>query len=310
VARKAEAICASLPGLHPNHVRSLVQQHAALALLPLDKLVRGLPPLAHALGVPLRQALHMAARQPAVLDRELAKIVGACVALADAVELPVEQAMFIAARQPLLLECQPTRLVLEAAKVAGALGCSTRGGLLLLSRLDGPQLQLVLAMSASTLQQRLPELVDALGLPSDSTRGLDPLAWVARHPPLLAAPPGAVGRSTDALLVAFQFSTPGAFSAVLSKCPSLLTYPAEQLLANYQGLLLALQVSRHTAARMLQKHPQLLRCTPDTLSLKLRAMAFQMHLPQVCVRARGRGCWLQPLDLRRVQTGLFWSVVC
>lgn len=290
VARKVEAICSQLP-LHPNHVRSLVQQNMALALLPLDQLVQKLPPLAHALGVPLQQALHMAACQPAVLDREPQQIVGACVRLAEALEVPVEQAMFMAARQPLLLECQPTRLVMEAAKLAAALGCSNMGALQLLSRLNRPQLQLVLSMSSSTITQRLPEVLEALGLPSESTKQLDLLGLVVRNPSLLAASPDAIGRSTDALLVAFQSSAPGGFAAVLSKCPSLLTFPAEQLLANYQGLLVQLQVSRQMAALMLQKHPQLLRSTPDAISQKLRAMAFQMYLPQVGFGCPGKAGW-------------------
>jgi hypothetical protein len=145
-------------------------------------------------------------------------------------------------------------------------------------------------MSASTLLQRLPELVDALGLPSDSTRALDPLGWVARSPALLAASQDTIGRSSDALLAALQSSAPGSFASVLARCPSLLTYPAEQLLANYQGLVVSLQVSRHTAARMLQKHPQLLRTTPDNLTAKLRSMAFKMYLPQVCAVRMLRVC--------------------
>lgn len=277
-----EAISSQLQ-VDPNHVRSLVQQHHALAQLPVEKLVRQLPPLAHALSIPLQQALHMAARQPTVLDADPQQLVDSCSRLAATVQLPVEQVMFLAARQPLLLECPLGRLSAEAAKLAAALGCSHIGALQLLSRLNAVELQTVLSMSSSTVVQRLPEVVEALGLPTDSTRGLDLLSLVAKNPSLLAASPNDIGRSTDALLVAFQSSAPGTFAAVLAKCPHLLTHPAEKLLATYQALLMQLQVSRQTAARMLAKQPQLLRSSPEAITQKLRAMAFKMYLPQVCV---------------------------
>lgn len=280
VSRKVEAISSQLQ-VNPNHVRSLVQQHQALAQLPVDKLVRQLPPLAHALSIPLPQALHMAARQPAVLDAEPQQLVQSCSKLAAAVQLPVEQAMYLAARQPLLLSCPLARLSAEAAKLAAALGCSTQGALQLLSRLNAAELQSVLSMSSSTVLQRLPEVVEALGLPTDSTRGLDLLGLVSKNPSLLAASPNDIGRSTDALLVAFQSSAPGTFASVLAKCPHLLTHPAERLLATYQALLVQLQVSRQTAARMLVKHPQLLRSSPENITQKLRVMAFKLYLPQV-----------------------------
>lgn len=280
VARKVEAISSQLQ-VHPNHVRSLVQQHHALAELPVERLVRQLPPLAHALSIPLQQALHMAACQPAVLDAEPQQIAFTCARLAAAVQLPVEQVMFLAARQPVLLSCPIGRLSEESAKLAVALGCSKIGALQLLSRLNATQLQAVLNMSSSTVLQRLPEILEALGLPSDSTRGLSILSMVCRNPALLAASPNDIGRSTDALLVAFQSSAPGTFAAVLVKCPHLLTHPAEKLLATYQALLMQLQVSRQTAARMLVKHPQLLRSSPENITQKLRAMAFKMYPPQV-----------------------------
>jgi hypothetical protein len=280
VGRKVEAISSQLQ-VDPNHVRSLVQQHHALAQLPVEKLVRRLPPLSHALSIPLQQALHMAARQPAVLDADPQQVVDSCSRLAAAVALPVEQVMFLAARQPLLLECPLSRLSAETAKLAAALGCSHIGALQLLSRLNAVELQSVLNMSSSTVVQRLPEVVEALGLPTDSTRGLDLLSLVAKNPSLLAASPNDIGRSTDALLVAFQSSAPGTFAAVLAKCPHLLTHPAEKLLATYQALLMQLAVSRQTAARMLAKQPQLLRSSPEAITQKLRVMAFKMYLPQV-----------------------------
>lgn len=280
MTRKVEAISSQLQ-VHPNHVRSLVQQHHALAQLPVEKLVRQLPPLAHALSIPLQQALHMAARQPAVLDCEPQQVVASCVRLAAAAQLPVEQAMFLAARQPLLLDCPLSRLAAETAKLAAALGCSNSGALQLLSRLNGAELQAVLNMSSTTVLQRLPEVVEALGLPTDSTRGLDLLGLVSKNPSVLAKSPNDIGRSTDALLIAFQSSAPGTFAAVLVKCPHLLTHPAERLLATYQAVLMQLQVSRQTAARMLVKHPQLLRSSPESITQKLRVMAFKMYLPQV-----------------------------
>lgn len=280
VSRKVEAISSQLQ-VHPNHVRSLVQQHNALAQLPVEQLVRQLPPLAHALSIPLQQALHMVARQPAVLDCDPQQVVASCSRLAAAVQLPVEQVMFLAARQPLLLDCPLSRLAAESTKLAAALGCSNIGALQLLSRLNAAQLQSVLNMSSSTVLQRLPEVVEALGLPTDSTRGLDLLSWVTKNPGLLAASFNDIGRSTDALLVAFQSSAPGTFAAVLAKCPHLLTHPAERLLATYQALLMQLQVSRQTASRMLVKHPQLLRSSPENITQKLRVMAFKLYLPQV-----------------------------
>jgi hypothetical protein len=285
VTRKVEAISSQL-AVRPNHVRSLVQQHQALAQLPVEKLARQLPPLAHALSVPLQQALHMAARQPAVLDCEPQEIVGKCCRLATALQLPVEQVMFMAARQPLLLDCPLSRLAAETAKLAVALGCSNSGALQLLSRLNSAELQSVLNMSASTVLQRLPEVVEALGLPTESTRGLDLLSLVGKNPSLLAASLNDIARSSDALSVAFQPSAPGTFAAVLAKCPHLLTHPAERLLSSYQALLMQLQVSRQTAARMLVKHPQLLCSSPESITQKLRFMAFKMYLPQV---GRSRG---------------------
>jgi hypothetical protein len=199
----------------------------------------------------MKQALFMAACQPAVLDVPLPTLVAACELLAAAVNLPVEQVMFMAARQPYLLECPPARMAAEAQKLAAALGCSTRGALQLLCRLSSTELQSLLSMSVSTVVQRLPEVVDALGLPTDSTKRLDMLGLAAKNPGLLAASLNDIGRSTDALLVAFQQSPPQTFAAVLGKCPSLLTFPAQQLLANYQGLLLHLQVSRCGASQHL-----------------------------------------------------------
>ncbi|WIA12131.1 hypothetical protein OEZ85_012204 [Tetradesmus obliquus] len=278
LGRRAEAISSHLQ-LHPADVLALVRRNPAIAALPLDKLCKGLPGLAHALGVPLRQALFMVARQPAVLDADIQQLLRSSEQLAAAVQLPAEQVMFMAARQPALLS-SPARIAAEAQKLAAALGCSPRGALQLLSRLGSEQLHSVLSMSSSTVLQRLPEVVEALGLPSDSTRKLDMLHLVAKHPGLLAASLSDIGRSTDALLVAFQQSPPLTFAAVLGRCPSLLTVPAEQILANYQGLLLQLGVSRGTLARMLTKHPQLLRAAPDNIAAKLRAMAFQLYLPQ------------------------------
>jgi hypothetical protein len=196
--------------------------------------------------------------------------------------------MFLAARQPMLLACPLSRLSAEAAKLAAALNCSTIGALQLLSRLNTAELQSVLNMSSSTVLQRLPEVVEALGLPTDSTRRLDLFNLVAKNPSLLAASPNSIGRSTDALLVAFQSSAPGTFAAVLASCPHLLTHPAEKLLATYQALLVQLQVSRQTAARMLVKHPQLLRSSPENINKKLRVMAFKLYLPQV------GGAWQGP----------------
>lgn len=239
--RRAEAISTHLQ-LRLDHVRPLVRQNPAVAYVSLEKLCRGLPLVAHALSVPLHQALFMVARQPSVLDADTEQLVHQCSSLAAAVELPDEQVMFMAARQPFLLQVPPARMAAEAQKLATALGCSTRGALQLLSRLSSIELNYVLSMSASTVLQRLPEVLEALGLPSDSTRRLDMLNLVAKNPGLLAASLNDIGRSTDALLVAFQQSAPLTFAAVLGKCPSLLTYPAEQLLANYQGLLVHLQV--------------------------------------------------------------------
>lgn len=245
--RRAEAISSQLH-LRPDHVRLLVRRNPALAYVPLDKLCKGLPVLAHALGVPLRQALFMVARQPSMLDTDIQQLTASCEQLAAAVQLPAEQVMFMAARQPYLLEAPPARMASEAQKLASALGCSTRGALQLLSRLSSRDLHSVLSMSGSTVLQRLPEVVEALGLPSESTKKLDMLTLVAKHPGLLAASLNDIGRSTDALLVAFQQSAPRTFAAVLGKCPSLLTLPAEQILGNYQGLLVQLQVGRPCAA--------------------------------------------------------------
>lgn len=239
--KRSEVISTQLQ-LRLDHVRPLVRQNPALAYIPLDKLCRRLPLLAHALSVPLRQALFMVGRHPAVLDVDPQQLIQQCSSLAAAVELPDEQVMFMAARQPYLLEVPPGRTAAEAQKLAAALGCSTRGALQLLSRLSGNDLRVVLNMSSSTVLQRLPEVIEALGLPSDSTRRLDMLHLVAKHPGLLAVSLNDIGRSTDALLVAFQQSAPLTFAAVLGKCPSLLTFPPERLLANYQGLLLQLQV--------------------------------------------------------------------
>ncbi|KAF8071224.1 hypothetical protein HT031_001307 [Scenedesmus sp. PABB004] len=284
LGRRAEAISAQL-GLPAAGVRAVVRAHPALAGVPLERLVRCLPPLAHALGVPLAQALFMAARAPGVLDADPAALLGAAAALADAVALPAEQVAFMAARQPGLLDAPPARMAAEAAKLGAALGCSTRGGLQLLSRLGPAELHAVLSMSGGTVARRLPEVLEALGLPSDSTARLDMLSLVAKHPGLLAASLSDVGRSTDALLVAFQQSAPLTFAAVLGRCPSLLTLPAEALLANYQGLLLALGVGRPTLARVLARHPQLLRSPPDAVAAKLRWMAFRLYLPQAQVVA-------------------------
>ncbi|KAF6256073.1 hypothetical protein COO60DRAFT_148194 [Scenedesmus sp. NREL 46B-D3] len=287
LGRRAEAISSQLQ-LRPEHVRSLVRRNPAIAAVPLEKLRKGLPGLAHVLGVPLSQALFMVARQPGVLDADVQQLQRSCEQLAAAVQLPAEQVMFLAARQPALL-ASPARMAAEAQKLGAALGCSACGALQLLSRLGSEQLHSVLSMSSSTVLQRLPEVVEALGLPSDSTRKLDMLHLVAKHPGLLAASLGDIGRSTDALLVAFQQSPPLTFAAVLGRCPSLLTLPAEQILANYQGLLLQLGVSRGALARMLAKHPQLLRAAPESTAVKLRAMAFKLYLPQgqvvsMCVR--------------------------
>lgn len=241
IHRRAEAISSHLQ-LKLDHVRPLLRQNPGLALVPLDKLCRTVPCLSHVLGVPVQQALFMAARQLNVLDADPQRLVQQCCSLAAAVELPTEQIMFMASRQPYLLEVPPLRMAAEASKLAAALGCTTRGALQLFSRLSSQELYSVLSMSSSTVLRRLPEVVEALGLPSDSTRRLDMLQLIARNPGLLAASPIDIGRSTDAIMVAFQQSAPLTFAAVLGKCPSLLTYPAEQLLANYQGLLVHLQV--------------------------------------------------------------------
>jgi hypothetical protein len=283
LGRRSDALAARL-GVPRAAVRALLRQHPPLSELPLESLAVGVPELARALGVPLQQALFMVGRSPRVLDASPEALAMRAAALGAAAGLPAEQAMFLAARQPALLDAPPARVANEASKLGAALGCSPRGALQLLARLSPRQLYAVLGMSGSTVAQRLREVLDALGLPSDSTRALDCLALVAKHPGLLVAPPSDVGRSTDALLVVLGQSAQPDVAAILSRCPSLLTLPAEQLLANHQGLMLQLGVGRATAARMLTRHPQLLRMPPDVLALKLRAIAYQVYVPQQQVR--------------------------
>lgn len=67
---------------------------------------------------------------------------------------------------------------------------------------------------------------------------------------LLAVSPSTVNVTCDALLAAYQ-AAPRTFVVVLSKCPSLLTYPAEKITANHEGLRQLLQVQVLAATAVL-----------------------------------------------------------
>ncbi len=194
------------------------------------------------LSLPLTQALVMAARQPALVGAPIDELLAKVETLGMALNVPAEQAAFLAARQPALLEYGPDQLSAACARLASVLGVSQRGMGLLLAKLRDQELRLVLGMSASYLADRLEDIRESVALPLGSTRGMDVLRMVVRHPGLLAVSPASLSMSCEALLDAYQ-AAPGTFVVVLGRCPSLLTYPATAIRANLAGLLRYLAVS-------------------------------------------------------------------
>ncbi|KAI8466005.1 MAG: hypothetical protein J3K34DRAFT_524925 [Monoraphidium minutum] len=277
-ARKIDALAAAL-GARRAHVASLVRQQPALAAPPADALAGRVLRLADALCVPPVQALVMAARNPAAAAANPADLRRKAERLGAALGLPAEQAMFLAARQPALLEYAPEAVASDCARLGASLGASPRGVLQLLSRVGGRELRFLLGASGGMLREQLIDVLESLGLPADATRDLDTLRMVAKCPGLLCAPPGAVAESCEALVAVFQ-AAPAAFVHVLNRCPSLLTYDADEILGNYRGLGRLLGLPPPVLGRLLAAQPRLLRCRPGDVQAKLEALIYDMYLPR------------------------------
>jgi hypothetical protein len=284
-SRKVEAISAAL-GARRSHVASLVRQQPLLAAAPTEVLAARVRRLADALCLPPVQALIMAARNPAVLSANPADLRRKAERLAAALGLPAEQGMFLAARQPALLEYSPSGIAADCARLGASLGAPPRGVLQLLSRVGSQELRLLLGASGGMLREQLIDVVESLGLPASSTRELDTLRMVAKCPGLLVAPPARVAESCEALVSAFQ-AAPAAFVHAINRCPSLLTYDAADILANYRGLGRLLGLPPPALARLLAAQPRLLRCRPEDVQAKLEALIYDLYMPREQVGGSG-----------------------
>jgi hypothetical protein len=287
-SRKVTAISEAL-GVPRAHVASLVRQQPALASPPPDALAARVLRVAEALCVPPAQALVMAARNPAALSAGPGELRRRAERLAAALGLPAEQGMFLAARQPALLEYSPDAIAADCARLGASLGAAPRGVLQLLARVSARDLRSLLGASGGALREQLIDVLGSLGLPASSTRELDTLRMVAKSPALLCAPPARVAESCEALVGVFQ-AAPAAFVHVLNRCPSLLTYPAPDIVANYRGLGRLLGLPPPALARLLAAQPRLLRCRPEDVQRKLEALLYEMYLPRE--QARGGACVL------------------
>jgi hypothetical protein len=265
-----------------------VRRQPALAAEPVEVLAARLHRLADALCVPPVQALVMAARNPAVIAANPADLRRKAERLAAALGLPAEQGMFLASRQPGLLEYAPESVASDCARLGASLGASPRGVLQLLARVGGRELRMLLGASGGMLREQLIDVLESLGLPNSSTRGLDTLRMVAKNPALLCAPPARVAESCEALVSVFQ-AAPPAFVHVLNRCPSLLTFDAAEILQNYRGLGRLLGLPPPALARLLAAQPRLLRCRVEEVQAKLEALIYDMYIPREQV---GVDVWL------------------
>lgn len=194
------------------------------------------------------------------------------------------QACYLVGRQPALLELPPEQLRGDCERLGALLGLPPPSIALMLSRLALPELRTVLGLTQTSIEDRLADIRESVGLPLGSSRGLDLLQMVVRYPSLLAASPGDVCMAAEALLAAYEAVGPTAFVGVLRKCPSLLTLRAADIAANYDGLSSALGVSPSVLVRMLTAQPQLLRCSPASIASKLEALTCSLFIPPQQVR--------------------------
>lgn len=286
IRRKVDHL-ASLLDIPRESVEVLLIPTSPLLPLPADTLCASLRAVAASLGITPFQALFMASRQPDILHGDMDLIKQKCDVLAVHLDVPVEQVIYMVSRQPLLLDVDPTSFKNQCISLAYTLDMPPMAVAYLISRMKAPEATQVLSMSPTRLQDQLTDLRESLALPAGMAKKVNVRTLIVKNPSLLASSPSGVNRSLEILSIIFR-SPPETFLG-LKRCPTLLTYPPENLRKNFEDLVTELQLPVKVVVGMLMKQSRLLKLTREKLRLRLDILTNRLYIPagqvvDICVR--------------------------